>query len=304
MACSFAPAFHQQNPHIGMAMLGFASSTLYKIAIPKCTLNHKTIHLMRTWRNILFFLLASASLLAQTARDYKITVALELFDGSQLLGQLIHDDNRSVQIRIASGDTLDIGHGYIRKIRTASDRMNMFRKGKFHFIDGDYAGIALGFSGSGEAGTHLQARYARRLTPRSSLGIGLGLDIYQGGLTFDTYSFISLYAYGRHYLNRQVRRTKPYVSMGLGYGLVENTFNQWRIQEGNYNGGPMANPTIGLHFASKSKLKFLLGLTWMVQYNRANYSTPDWFFGLQNVSRVRESNWFIRGGLKLSVEFN
>ena len=246
-----------------------------------------------------------STLQAQVSKDFEVNTSLSLKDGSQLLGQLIEEDKRSVTLMLSTGDTLDIGFGYIKKYRTANERMRLFKKGKFQYKSGDYFNFSIAGTSSPWHGgaSHTHVALARRFTEQSSLGFGLGLDTYSAGIAWESYSFLAAYLYGRRYLNRnRDKRTKPYVATRLGYGFAENVVDTWINQIGTYRGGLMVNPSIGLHFSSKSKLKILLGWTWQIQYSSAEYETAEWWWGGQ--SQVSEQIWFMRSGINLIFEYN
>ncbi len=242
---------------------------------------------------------------AQVSKDFDLNTSLSLKDGSQLLGQLIEEDNHSITMMLSTGDTLDIGFGYIKRYRTANERMRLFKKGKFQYKSGDYLNLSLGITSSPWTGgaSHSHLAVARRFTEQSSLGFGLGLDTYQAGIAWDSYSYLAVYLYGRRYLNKnRTKRTKPYAAARLGYGFAENVVDVWLSQVGTYKGGLMVNPSIGLHFSSRSKLKMLLGWTWQIQYTSADYRTADWWRG--GPRQVSEQIWFIRSGISLIFEYN
>ncbi len=244
------------------------------------------------------------ALVAQIGADFELDASIELGDGSHILGQLIRKDRHSITLRLSTGDTLEIDYGYIKRFRGGDDRMLMHRKGNFHYKSGAYFNLSWGFASSRALpSSHTHIRVARRISYQKSLGFGVGLDTYQGDFTFDSYSYLSLYAYGRYYLNKNKKRTRPFLSGGLGYGFAENVIDQWNLQEGVYRGGIMCKPSFGFHFGSKSKLKTLLSWSYHIQNTNAQYSTPEWWWG-PTVSSVREKIWFMRTGISLTFEYN
>ena len=260
---------------------------------------------MRFLQITIFSLFMSSTSYGQIGGDFDIDACVVLGDGSSILGQLIHRDRHSVTLLLSIGDTLEIEYGYIKRFRGGSDRMEIHQKGNFHYKSGDYFDLSLGFAVSGFlASSHTHFRAARRLTHQKSLGFGLGLDTYEGDFTNDSYSYLSIYTYGRYYLKTsRKKRTRPFLAGALGYGFAENLVDQWTIQQGVYQGGVMAKPSIGLHFASKSKLKTMVSLTWHIQNTRAQYNTPEWWWG-PTVSSVTEKIWFMRTGLSFTFEYN
>jgi len=241
---------------------------------------------------------------AQLGGDFDYDVRVILGDGSSIMGQLISHDLHSVQMKLSTGDTMEIEFGYIKTLMGLDDGLEMHPLGDYHFNQGIYLDFSASIAtGGAEASSHFNILGAKRLSNSTSFGFGIGLDTYQRDFSSSNFSYISTFAYGRYYLNRVKSRNRPFLSLGIGYGAAENIFHKRPIQEGTYVGGFAAKPTLGIHFASKKKRKILLGWAWHFQNSEAFFTNPEWWWG-PTVTSVSEKLWFIRTGISLSLEFN
>ncbi len=257
-------------------------------------------------KRILFALsvLVSLSLQAQNEFGVHSNTCVTYKEGNQLVGKTISDNGRSINLLTEWGDTIWIWYRHLIDVERVDDRSQLFRHGRFHFRKGSYTNLSIAFTTGLDSGpaSHLHFSWGRRIREKITLGFGTGIDTYRFGIAYQRYSYLTTFAYGRVYLyNYFLKRTKPFISVKLGYGFAENTFVKWRIQEGRYRGGPMLNPSVGLHFASKGKIKVLIAFTSQIQFTTANYITREWWIP-QQVLSISERNLFVRSGINLIIE--
>ena len=243
----------------------------------------------------LLFVFGSLSSTAQKIQVKNQGAIIQTFDGSVFIGSIVQETNTKLHFTILTGDTITLNKGLIRKIRKTSENILMHSRAKFHYTKGVFVNIQSGFGLDDNGSGQIDMTLGYRLNKRYSVGLGIGLSYYStifGGRWIETNS-IPLFSYGRYYpLDSKVR---PYVDLRLGWGFPNrNAFGS------DHNGGVLMQPGIGIHFASKKNLRFLLSLSQVLQHTRGD----DFFIDpLGNPVSSDFSIWYNRTILKVGLEW-
>lgn len=217
-------------------------------------------------------------------------------DGSVFRGQIIKDDPLHYQMVLATLDTITINKAMIGRFASARN-MRLFKRGKFHYKDGVYV-YATGMLGGGDGNytalTDITLGY--RTKPNQSVGIGAGLAISDIWLasTWLEHEFTTVFLYGRQYLSKSGARF--YFDTRLGYGFPRVNEN---VIGDDHNGGVHFQPGIGLHFASKSGLKWHLGLARFIQRTSGQDVTTGPF---NQPIETDFKLWYSRTVFKIGIE--
>lgn len=217
-------------------------------------------------------------------------------DGSVFRGRILSEDPLHLQLVLSTMDTISINKSMIGRNTTAR-RMSMHRRGGFHYKEGMYAYLT-GMLGGGDDNltgmTDLTLGY--RIHPNRSVGIGAGLaisDIVLAG-SWMTHEFTTIFLYGRQYLGKS--KTRFYFDTRLGYGLPRASAN---VFGNEHNGGVHFQPGLGLHFASKSGLKWHIGVAQFVQRTSGEDITTGPF---NQPIETEFKLWYHRTVFKLGIE--
>ncbi|MEM6644327.1 MAG: hypothetical protein AAF616_15215 [Bacteroidota bacterium] len=223
-------------------------------------------------KNYLAILLASLCLNSIHAqRHVKEADLLYMDDGSLYVGTIL---NRSVEknFLLNTGDTINVDPFEIHKRRRLVN-VTMHRRGKFHFRRGQFVYIYSGGGGDGTSGTSMIAGVlGNRFSKRLSAGLGVSLDYYTETVAgfWVEHAFTTPFGYGRLYLTDT--KTRLYFDARLGYALQRSSF----FTEDHSNGVNI-QPGLGIHFASRNKVKFHLNMAGNWQYVTANSVDPGFF---------------------------
>ena len=198
---------------------------------------------------------------------------LYMEDGSIYLGNLI-DKSLSNNFLLSTGDTITIDPFEIHRRKTLADVI-MYNRGSYHYKTGYFGYIYGGGGGSLSGGaSHFSGVFGKRITDKYSLGGGVSIDYYNETVAgfWVEHAFTTIFGYGRYYLTQT--KARIYLDTRLGYGLKRDDF----FTEDHTNGINF-QPGVGIHLASKGKLKFHLSLARSMQYVSADAIEPDFFSG-------------------------
>lgn len=235
--------------------------------------------------------------IAQSEPNYPEKVSITYSDGSFFVGDVISRDDTHIHLRLSTLDTIKLSKQSIKKI-TSMDGWKFHSKGRYHFSKGIYGYVSLGVSvgGVNEVSSMLDFLIGYRHSERLSYGIGFGTaysDASVAGLFLSHY-FVPVFGYGRYYLNDA--KIKPYVETRLGYGFA----NERSWQEDTHSGGMYISPGIGLHIASKGKVKWHIGIGQYIQSTSGENQFSD-SRGLPVFASY--DLWYNRTFLKIGIEF-
>lgn len=253
-----------------------------------------TIHFILMW---CFLLLVVAQLEAQHVKSPVEESIIYYKDGSIFKGTIINEDALHYQMVLSTLDTIHVNKAMVGRFTNAR-RMNLYRRGGYHYKDGIYVYLT-GMLGGGadESYTGMtDITLGYRTNPNQSIGIGAGLAISDIVLasTWMTHEFTTVFLYGRQYLGKS--KTRFYFDSRVGYGFAR--MGQDGISD-DHTGGVHFQPGVGLHFASKSGLKWHIGLARFVQRT----SGQDMTFGPFNQPIETDFKlWYSRTVFKVGIE--
>lgn len=235
------------------------------------------------------FLGCTSSLFGQSAPSMAKTFYYK--DGSVFRGRVLYDNYKSVLLKLATGDTIELAKDQIvlRQVK--------IKKDKFHFNKGVFVSANLGISV--EPQVNLLIGY--RLNEKYDLALGAGihpLSRYTGGI-YSLNTFYSLYAHGRKYFGRE-KSNRWYLFMNAGYSIGDNNDNGF-FNDNIVKGGALFEPGLGIQFGSRKKIRYSLSLSQQFQYSSGEINATDFLFNT-NVN-VKHSSWNSRTVLKFGINF-
>lgn len=196
-------------------------------------------------------------------------ISIQYADGSLFRGNLIEEDEFYLYIRLVTGDTIKLEQALIEKRLKESD-IKKLRQESFHFEEGVYAQLSLSLNTSQEVASDANLTVAYRANKKWSYGGGVGLaygDSQLSGL-YVSNNFVPVFGYARH--NLKSSRVIPYVDLRLGYGIAN--VRPWQR---DYTGGMFAQPGIGIHLPSRTKAKWHLGISQLIQQTKGEEELFD-----------------------------
>lgn len=228
--------------------------------------------------------------------EYPKTI-IRYYDGSLILGEIVGENESELQIRnIHFPSNLLLTKDNIRKIYRTDENVYIYKRGKFHPKRGKFSSFTIGFPIAPNPSFHVDLMVGRRLTDKYAVGFGTGIhmnDSYFRGL-YATNHFIPVYAHGRYYLGKG--RARIYAFTKLGYGIaVRLGFSD------EHSGGVMAQPGVGVVFASRKGKRYTLSLSNYIQHTKGNNTSFDLF---NNPIEFDYSLWYNRVILNFGFEFN
>ena len=242
----------------------------------------------------LLFFGGSAALLGQAAESRNMAIAYYK-DGSVFIGPIVDEGAYSLSMVISTGDTILIDPGQIRKLLRGTDDIIIRNRGRFFYTKGTFATFSLGVGGGDDNTSHLDLMIGRRLNEKVSLALGTGLhynSFFFGNFWADS-QFIPLYGYGRYYMGRRNPRFFFYGSAGYGFPAGTLFF-------GTFTGGVQAQAGVGVNWASRKKIRWLISLGQTFQHVRGTANSTDIF----SQPVVYDYNlWLNRIIFKLGIEF-
>lgn len=255
---------------------------------------HSTTFTVVTLLLLFFF---SNSIHAQYEENVPIEDVVYLKDGSVFKGIIVDEDRSFIYMDVLEGNRLDIAKWRIKR-KMSNDNYIFHSRGRYHYTEGFFAALNIGFSPSDETvSEHVSLLFGYRFNKRISAAIGLGNELTTttvSGFEVET-NFSSYYLYGRYYLTDGRRR--PFVYARGGYGLGPDQDSE----SGRHGGGIQGQLGAGLHFASKGRSRFILSLGYHAQHTNGQQFFLDTF---GNEVLVEYDNlWVNNFVLKFGIEF-
>lgn len=243
---------------------------------------------------IIISIICSFDLWAQL--EMPIGTIVKYIDGSIFQGKVIKEDLSFITMKVTTGDTLQIRKIFVKKRWETSEEVVLRDRGKFHYKHGYFASFSLGQSLTRDPTTQLNLLFGQRLNERYSVGVGTGLHFNSNvfNSVWRNNDFIPVYLYGRRYVNHT--NSGAFVSANIGYGFPNR--NSFDFED--YGGGFYAEPGVGLHFASRSKIRYIISFSQYIQHTKGEDEFTDAF---ANPFRLEYSTWFFRPVLKFGIEF-
>ena len=215
-------------------------------------------------KSLLFLLCFLWSIFIFAQHELNQQYLVYLYDGSFLKGELVGEDQQSIQLKMINGEVLNLPLTLVQKI-SANNKNQVFLKngitiqesGPYHIISGGILlGQEAGFSDGYAMGVSLSYIYGHQFNQYAALGAGISLDSYDK-------SFIPIYLDFRGYILH--RATSLFYSVDAGYSFAFDQFKKNK-DDNPYKGGMMINPGLGLRFAGKQNYSFLMGIGYRFQF--------------------------------------
>ncbi|MEM1327945.1 MAG: hypothetical protein AAGI23_18445 [Bacteroidota bacterium] len=247
---------------------------------------------MKLTYSFLLFLLFATTLTAQQVR-------VKYTDGTYFNGEVLSDTEQELTLLTHTGDTVRINQAYVEKRYDYPEDAMTFNKGKYHPVEGWYLHFGLASSIGNGVNVQFDGLVGRRLSQNWSVGLDLAWHQYHPNFTWNvTDDFFTPSLYGRRYLTK--RKTRLYVDANVGYGLAL-LGGEWGISERSQSNGLFGSAGVGVHFASRSKTRYLLSLGQNFQYSEGRF--VENFFINEQPRIVEYDLWYIRPMLRVAVEF-
>ena len=240
-------------------------------------------------------LLSSMALYGQSKPEKK-TFVVYATDGSILKGDLIGSANGMINMVLVTGDTIRVPSSLVFKMAQIQEKSRfVFPRMKYHSKEGNYLFLSWAFKPGWETVDGLFLTTGHRL--KENINVGAGIGVFSVGSDFQGITvynnFVPVFAYGRYYLNNKKRRL--YVESKAGYGFANNNDWQW-----SHSGGVYFQPGIGIHFSSRKKSKFHLGINQIIAHTSGSTSDAGW--GWPNTTNIDYNVWYNRTMITLGIE--
>ena len=246
----------------------------------------------RKWRHYL----GGSRLLPREAFVY-------LRGGTVINGTIISGEHHFLTIIDENDMKIEVDPSTIRRIQTKRKGLTYYKKQRGHYNSGYFITYLSGNNISNQNYSLIrELMLGRRHNKRLSYGAGLGLNIL--GLSLNNilreeFVFLSPFIYGRYNLTTGNKRF--FTSAKVGYGLAPNLGIDQNLSN-NYNASFNFMPSIGMTFAAKRSLRFVVEYGLNFQKVSGSYDRATWFGNGTRVTGSYES-LLIRPMLKLGIEF-
>ena len=186
-------------------------------------------------------------------------------DGQRFVGKVRLDNDSIYVINLVNNNQVSIRPNNVNRF-LSPDEITVYRGGRYHMHRGYFASIGLSMNvGGGEQEENnsslLHVTIGAYLNPKFDLGFGFGSEFNSkivGGITIAN-QVVPLYVYSRYYFTQHRRKLYTYGRLGYGFVIPEAASTD------ENNGGINLRAGGGILFASKSKAKFSLGLSFYMQ---------------------------------------
>ncbi len=220
-------------------------------------------------------------------------------DGSVFIGNVLNKGQYPAKMVLQTLDTISVNRKLIKKQFWVQDDILLHSRGKYHYKNGYFAAFNLTQSlGIDNENTNIDLLFGTRLNEKYSLGGMFGYHYYFTtfpGFWADQY-FLSVGPYGRYYVGKT--KARLFLDMGLGYSFPAEQDNL--LFNDQHTGGPFFQPGLGFHFASRSKIRWVLGLVQRFQYVEGQSNRFDFF---NNPVNYDYRAWINSLSLKIGIEF-
>jgi len=261
---------------------------------------------MTVHRFILIFgliIICSQLSYSQLFRKNKITVSMAAVvhynDGSVFVGRIVEESPLAMDLMLSTGDTISLNKTYIHRIKRGDQNISLYNGAKFHYTKGYFITAQLGGNASfndWDGGTdQFELIGGYRFSKSVAAGLGIGVS-FNSTNTFGTWieaSAVPVFTYGRFYLAD--KRMKPFVATKLGWAFPDNN-----AFGGDHRGGMLFQPEIGVNFASRRRIRWLLTVGQQLQNIRGNDLNFDQF---GNPINSNFNIWFNRTVIKVGIEW-
>lgn len=214
-------------------------------------------------------------------------------DGSNFHGLILSKDSTKWPFVLSTGDTISLDPEQVTRMLLESEAI-FFSKQRYHTKRGLFINSNLSFHAGWESSVLWDGMVGASISEKFDLGLGLGISGHDLDMGHDwVYNeFVNAYGYGRYFLNRRFLRL--YLDSRVGYAFPFLSFWDNRRQAG----GVYLQPGFGIMIASKSCIKWNLGLS---QYISNTTGTSTSWVGSGNPIEVDYDIWYNRTMLQFGV---
>ncbi len=228
-------------------------------------------------------------------------VGINLYDGSFVIGDLINEDNKEVEVLLFEDDQVVIEHGLIKSMRKESEGISFTRYGRFNYDKGMFLnisplGFGVSFDGNGSFFSHVYCGV--HLNERIAVGGGTGFEFHNdwiSGNWFD-YGVIPIYGFAKYNINLDGPRLFVIGKLGYASNVEVNVWDNDDIRTNVYS-----QLGLGVVFPSRwtSRLSLEFGRTFMGVKGTIN--GRDWS---GNPFTQQFTQLFTRNSFKIGIGIN
>ncbi len=223
-----------------------------------------------------------------------------LQNGELINGVITKDDGSKVTLTNKHFKNRRIDYSEIEKTAKGRHKVSPASKGKFHYDEGMFFTGFVSFNLAGESRTgSWQSILGTRPNKHWAVGGGGSLDWYRatfGDINNESLVFMSAFAYGRYNLTHKRARVYLYSRLGYGMGLDGNVFREV------FSDGINFHPGIGLTFASRNVLRWVIEIGMRVQNVNGDYVIRD-PLTMRDITATYK-NLLMRPILKIGFDFH
>lgn len=249
--------------------------------------------LLYIFHSILLLILFSNDALSQKNKDGRDLIFLK--DGSIYIGQTLEETKDYYDFVLTTNDTIQV----LKALALNRENYMYYSKFKYHKTRGFFWSVSLALNADFNAdrpASHLEILLGHRFNKRWSMAGGTGFEFNRteiAGFQIDT-QFSSYFLYNRFYFNDHKKRFFAFNRIGFATAAETEEF----VAE--HTGGFMMQNGIGIHFASRKKMKFVLSLCHYMQETEGQESFIDDF---GNEISTEFDIWIHRSMIKFGIEF-
>ncbi len=248
-----------------------------------------------------FSIFCSAYSFGQIFRKNKVTMSKSAIvhynDGSIFVGRIIREGTLDMDLLLTTNDTIHLDKTFIHRIKRGDENISLYGGTRFHYTKGVFYSLHLGGNfNTWDAQTNqfeLIAGYRFSKNLAAGIGVGASYNATEAFGTFIDTNSIPLFAYGRYYPID--KRIKPFVAGKLGWAFPDNN-----AFGGDHSGGLLFQPEIGVNFASRKRIRFLVSIGQQLQNIKGDNLNFD---GFGNPISSKFNIWFNRTVLKVGIDW-
>ena len=218
-------------------------------------------------------------------------------DGSVFIGRIVEEGPLTLKLVVSTNDTLNLNKAYIKRLKRSDKNISLYSGAKYHYTKGVFYSLNFGgkISDGDDETIQIDLTVGYRFNKKLSAGVGFGASFNSVNFasTWIEAESLPVFAYARFYpLEKKVR---PFVAGRLGW-----SFPNTEAFGGFHEGGILIQPEVGINFASRKKIRFLITLSQQLQNIKGSNGFPDNF---GNPVTTDYNFWFNRTILKFGIEW-
>lgn len=237
------------------------------------TISNSSIQLLATVLLSALLSTHSINLHAQSEGDL---VYADMYNNQQFVGTIVSQNEEIIRLSLDGvNDTLSLDRSMIQGINSTKNK-RLFNNGRYHNTSGRMYGLGLSVGQTDEHVYNIIELVSYEiLNERVGLGGGGGVRLYHNDNSrFRNLNFGDLFGYGK--LNLTNKRRRIFVDTKLGYAVPLKSFDyvgdrvdgEEILFRSEYSSGFVAQPGIGIEFATQEKLKYTIKINMVFQNTR------------------------------------